>query len=140
MIDPQNFVACLQSSSSLEVIAVVFALLYVILASYEKVWCWPAAAISTCIYIFICYKANLLLETVLQIFYLFMAFYGWYEWVYGKREEHRLYITSFPFSKIILWLIAGIPLVMLTGYLFGNYFHASYPYLDGQYQNPRGDA
>jgi len=131
MTDPQQFIACLYGSSLLEVIAVVFAVLYVIFASYEKALCWPAAAISTGIYIYICYKANLLLETVLQVFYLFMAFYGWYQWLYGKRKEHRLNIISFPVSKIALLVMGGIPFALLAGYLFGTYFNASLPYLDG---------
>lgn len=127
---PCDFISCVGNSSVPEAGAVLFAILYVVLASYEKVWCWPAAAASAGIYIFICYEASLLLETVLQAFYLIMAFYGWYEWLFGKRDKQQLYIVSMPVRKILFLLIGGIPLVIIAGYVFGNYFQASLPYLD----------
>lgn len=129
-MNPQDFLSCLQSSSLPEVVAVVFAILYVVLASYEKAWCWPAAAVSTGIYIFICYEANLLLETVLQVFYLIMAFYGWYEWIYGKRDKQELHIFSMQVKQILILVAAAIPFVLISGFVFGQYFHASFPFLD----------
>ena len=58
---------------NLETIAVLFSLLYVLLAAKEHIACWGAAIISVSLYIYICYDAKLYSETGLQIFYLFMA-------------------------------------------------------------------
>ena len=64
--------------NSLESIAVVFSIIYVWLAAKKNIYCWVAAIISVCMYIHICYNAKLYAETGLQIFYLLMAFYGYY--------------------------------------------------------------
>ena len=56
--------------SVIESLAVLFSLLYVILAAKENIWCWGAALISVSLYVYICYTAKLYPETGLQIFYL----------------------------------------------------------------------
>ncbi|MGJ8693156.1 MAG: nicotinamide riboside transporter PnuC [Thalassotalea sp.] len=64
----------------LEWVAVVASLAYVILASYNNIWCWPAAIISTVLYTVIFYEFYLWSDSALQIYYLAMALYGWYCW------------------------------------------------------------
>ena len=81
--------------SIIESIAVFFSILYVILATKENIWCWGAAAISVTLYIYICFFAHLYAETGLQIFYLFMAFYGYSHWK-KKSTLYKLASGVFP--------------------------------------------
>lgn len=69
--------------SALEVVAVVFAIGYLLLAIRENIWCWLCAGISTAIYIWLFLVARLYMESVLNIFYLAMAVYGWVVWTSG---------------------------------------------------------
>ena len=64
----------------LEFVAVLMAILYLVLAAKEDVKCWYAALISSLIYIYIMYQADLLMESILQVFYVLMAIYGWLQW------------------------------------------------------------
>ncbi|MEM1089319.1 MAG: nicotinamide riboside transporter PnuC [Pseudomonadota bacterium] len=77
----------------LEAIAVVLAIAYLLLAARENSWCWVCAFISTAIYIGLFYSVALLSESLLNIFYLVMAVYGWWQWRGGggveRREIHR---------------------------------------------------
>ena len=73
----------------LETIAVLFSIIYVILAAKKNIWCWVAAAISVALYIYICYNAKLLAETGLQIFYFLMAIVGYYSWKGLKNKDNR---------------------------------------------------
>ena len=60
-----------------EIIAVITAILYLVLAAKEDIKCWYAALISSSLYFFIMLEAGLLMEAILQIFYIIMAIYGW---------------------------------------------------------------
>ena len=42
-----------------ELLAVISALFYVVLAAKENIWCWPAALVSTVIYTVIFYDVYL---------------------------------------------------------------------------------
>ena len=70
----------MEAVSTIEIIAVVLALVYLVLAAYQNSWCWLAAAISSVLYIKICFDAQLFIETGLQLFYLIMAIVGYFQW------------------------------------------------------------
>ena len=113
--------------SWIESIAVFFSILYVILASKESIWCWGAAVISVSLYIYICFSAQLYAETGLQIFYLFMAFYGYYNWNNNKKN---LQISEWNISTHLLILFIGSILTFLIGFYFATYTNAKMPIVD----------
>ncbi len=113
--------------SIIESIAVFFSILYVILAAKESIWCWGAAAISVILYIYICFFAQLYPETGLQVFYLFMAFYGYYHW---NKKEQELQISQWSISKHLFILIVGAVLTFLMGFYFTTYTNAKMPIVD----------
>lgn len=124
-----SFFEGIKQISLIEGIAVFFALAYVILAARESILCWPAAAISVLLYIYICIKAHLLAETALQFFYLFMAFYGWLKW--GQRKGHyKRPIIVWPWKWHLTNILAGASATLIVGFVLQNYTSAAIPYLD----------
>ncbi|MDG1114187.1 MAG: nicotinamide riboside transporter PnuC [Pseudomonadales bacterium] len=76
----EQFLNELLASSALEMFAVGLALAYLILAVRENIWCWAAAAASTVIYLYLFFDVALYAESALQVYYLAMAGYGYYQW------------------------------------------------------------
>jgi len=111
----------------IESVAVFLSIFYVILAAKESIWCWGAAAISVILYIYICFSAQLYAETGLQVFYLFMAFYGYYTW---NKKEQSLQISEWSISKHLLILAIGTILTFLMGFYFATYTNAKMPIVD----------
>ncbi|NNK38790.1 MAG: nicotinamide mononucleotide transporter, partial [Xanthomonadales bacterium] len=73
-----------------EILAVVLAIAYLVLAIRQNIWCWAAAAVSTLLYLYVMYRANLYMESALQLFYLGMAVYGWQQWRMGGDDGGAL--------------------------------------------------
>ena len=69
--------------SGWEAFAVFLAIAYLLLAVRENILCWYCALFSTAIYIFLFWNVSLLMESALNVYYLLMAVYGWYQWKYG---------------------------------------------------------
>ena len=113
--------------SIIESVAVFFSILYVILAAKESIWCWAAAAISVILYIYICYTAQLYPETGLQVFYLIMAFYGYYQW---NKDKSALQIQQWSIPKHLILLLIGSILTFLMGFYFSTYTSAQMPIVD----------
>lgn len=114
----------------MEVVAVASGVAYLVLASYENLWCWAFAALSTVLYVFICIGAGLYAETGLQFYYLFMAGYGFYEWKYtGKKHKERPIQTMSLRGNLlsIAGILAG---TLVMGYLLAAYTNAKLPYID----------
>jgi len=112
-----------------ELTAVITALAYVILAAKENIWCWPAALISTAIYTVIFYDVYLWMESLLQVYYLAMAVFGWLSWRKGTQKntiEIQTWSLSFHAKSIALLLIISVAI----GWLMDNFTPTSFPYID----------
>ena len=110
----------------IESIAVLFSILYVILAVKENIWCWGAALISVSLYIYICFSAQLYPETGLQVFYFIMAIIGYYMWNKQNKEE----IKEWSEIKHLLIILSGAILTFFMGFYFSTYTNSKMPIID----------
>ena len=113
-----------------EWIAVILAIAYVLLAVKESIWCWPAAFISTAIYSVLFFDVSLYMESLLNVYYLMMAIYGWYQWQYKTQgEDIKPVIVWTP--KVHIILIAGtLILIMVAGKVLQHYTDQDFAYID----------
>jgi len=123
-----------QSMSPLEVTAVVFAMAYLLLAVRENVWCWLFAFLSTAIYTVLFWDVSLLMESALNVYYMAMAIYGWYQWTRGGSNgdelPHALAVHSMSGSQHA-WVIVAITILsIVSGYLLTENSTAAWPYID----------
>ena len=116
--------------SGLEVTAVLFAVLYLVLAIRENIWCWLCAMVSTAIYVWLFIGARLYMESVLNIFYFIMAMYGWFVWRSGNSDERALSVSVWSpvthFTAVLMIVI----LTAVSGYALTSFTDAAYPYVD----------
>jgi nicotinamide mononucleotide transporter len=113
-----------------EAIAVVSLLAYLILAIRQSIFCWLAAIIGTGIYLVLMFRVKLYMESALQVFYIAMAFYGWYQWRRGSGERRSLPVVSWPLAFHILPVMMIAALTIISGYLLSTFSNASLPYAD----------
>ena len=108
----------------------ITALLYVILAAIENVWCWLFGIISSALYIYFCYSGKLFLESGLNLFYVIIGIYGWYLWLYGSKEKTESKIISISFTKNIYLIIIACLIWIPFGYIAYHFSTQAMPYLD----------
>ena len=115
---------------NIESLAVIFAIIYLILAAKEDVKCWYAAIISSILYIYIMYEADLIMESMLQIFYVLMAVYGWLQWNNIVDKKIKLKIKSWRKINHIYAILLIIVLSIISGMLLQKYTEAALPFMD----------
>ena len=103
-----NILSAWQAQSTLEMVAVVAAILYLVLAIRENIWCWLFAFISTGLFIYLYHSVSLFSESLLNVFYLAMAVYGWRQWSQGETNNHHKPIIKWSWQK-------HLQLILLTG-------------------------
>ena len=116
--------------SGLEVVAVVLAIAYLLLAIRQNIWCWYCAAASTAIYIWLFFDARLYMESVLNVFYFVMAVYGWMIWNGGRDATHELPVVSWPFVIHGTAILIVVLFSVINGYLLSRFSDAAFPYID----------
>jgi len=113
-----------------EAVAVVLAIAYLLLAMRESIWCWYCAFVSTAIYTVLLWNVSLLMESLLNVYYMGMAVYGWWQWRRGGEQHEGVTIRRWGL-KHHLFTIGGIVLVsLISGYFLKNGTSAEWPYVD----------
>ncbi len=110
----------------LEAIAVVFSLLYTILLTYGYEICWLFAFLASSLYLGLCFKKKIYAESLLQLFYVFMAVYGWKHWSESGGELN----SSLNWQTHGMIIMSGAALVIISGYLLSRLSDAASPYID----------
>jgi len=131
----QDLVSQFLENSVLELCAVVLAIVYLILAVREDIRCWYAAFISTAIFLIVFWDVNLYMESGLQIYYLLMAVFGWYQWRRVVQDGDRgvarmLPISRWPLQQHLIAISAIIVASVASGYMLAENTNAKLPYLD----------
>jgi nicotinamide mononucleotide transporter len=123
-------IAQAQSWTALEAVAVLFAVLYLVLAIRENILCWLCAGISTAIYDYLFLNARLYMESVLNVFYFGMAIYGWRVWYRGRSDQGVMPVVVWAPSVHAKALAAIVALSLCSGYLLSRFTDAAFPYVD----------
>ena len=114
----------------LEIVAVVMAIGYLLLAIRENIWCWLCAGVSTAIYVWLFADAKLYMESGLNAFYFAMAIYGWYVWYSGRSDGHERPVVAWPVATHGVAITIIVVASLASGYLLDTRTDAAFPYMD----------
>ena len=114
----------------LEIGAVFLAVAYLLLAVRRDIRCWIAGIMSSSIYFVLMFTANLYMESILQIFYIFMGVYGFNQWKSDIANTEEISITTWNLKTHLT--VLGIILISsyFAGYILDTYTDAKLPFLD----------
>ena len=71
----------------LELVAVVLSLAMVGCNIREIHWGWPLAVVASLLYFALFWRSRLYGEASLQVFFAVVAFWGWFQWLLGRRAD-----------------------------------------------------
>lgn len=119
-----------QAFAPLELVAVLLAIAYLLLAIRQNIWCWACAGVSTAIYVWLYIDARLYMESALNGFYFFMAIYGWFVWRAGRTADHERPVVCWALRVHVIALAAILLASLINGYVLSRYTDAAFPYID----------
>ncbi len=99
------------------------------LTTKRSMLCWPITLAADVFYLVVFYRAQLLSDSLLQLFFLAFTLYGWWHWWRGYREEGEVRVVPLAFPSLAIALVAGVAGSFVLGEL-AKRLHAALPYLD----------
>ncbi len=114
----------------LEGVAVAAAIVYLLLAIRQNIACWLFAGISTSIFVYLFFDARLYMDSILNVFYVGMAIYGWLVWRHGRKDDQELAVSTWPLLRHAPAIAVIAALSGMSGYLLATYTDAEFPYVD----------
>jgi nicotinamide mononucleotide transporter len=99
------------------------------LTTRRTLWCWPITLAADVLYLVVFYRAQLLSDALLQIFFVVFTLYGWWNWWRGVRQEGEVRVAPLAVMNTAIAVVAGIAGTFVLGAI-AKRFHAALPYLD----------
>jgi nicotinamide mononucleotide transporter len=118
-------------TSWLEIVAVLLALAMVFCNIREIHWGWPLAIGSSLLYFALFWRSKLYGDAALQIFFVVVAFWGWLQWLRGKRADgSALRVARLSQQGLSVVLGACLLLWPATGLFLKTYTDTDVPWWD----------
>jgi len=115
----------------MEAVGVLTTALGIWLTTRRKMACWPVVLIAEIIYLFVFYRAHLLSDSLLQIFFIAFTLYGWWHWSRGVCTDGTVRVVRMPPPNLLAGLLVGALGGLLLGALMKQ-LNAALPYLDAE--------
>ncbi len=125
-----NDLAVALREHALEIVGVAFGLISVYLSTKEKIASWPTAIVNVGIFFFVFWEAKLYADAGLQIVYLLLSIYGWYEWLYGGAQKTPLVVSRAPLKHWIVLIVLAVLFGVGLGSFMAKHTDSPVPYLD----------
>jgi nicotinamide mononucleotide transporter len=126
----EKLVSQLLATSPWEAVAALLGLAYLLLAVRRNLLCWLCAFVSTGIYLALFARAALYMQSLLQVFYLAMAVYGFIDWRKGRTAEGEVVIRSWTPAWHAMVAVAVVAASVVNGWLLAHYTNGTAPYID----------
>ena len=114
----------------IEGIGAALAIAYLLLALKQNKLCWFAWIASSILYLYVMHQAGLYMESLLQVFYLCMGFYGLSQWSKTINDNQNTYVDLWSIGNHIFAISLVIVLSFLSGILLSNFSNATLPFID----------
>jgi nicotinamide mononucleotide transporter len=102
----------------------------VYLSVRQKIWSWPTAIVNVALYFFVFRRERLYADMWLQLVYLLLSIYGWYEWLHGGANRTALRVSRATARMSLILLGVAVAGALALGTYFARHTNAALPYLD----------
>jgi nicotinamide mononucleotide transporter len=113
----------------LNVLALGTGVAYVVLAAQRKRICWVAGGVSSICAAVLFSTNRLPMQAALQVFYVGMAFYGWWSWTRGSQGG-ELTVGTWPFAWHLAAAVVLVAVSLLSARWLAQTNVAAWPLLD----------
>ncbi|MFN9807957.1 MAG: nicotinamide riboside transporter PnuC [Betaproteobacteria bacterium] len=125
-----DFALTESAASVVEWTALALALGYVLLSIRQAVAAWPLMIASSLLYGLLFVSARLYGQTALQLMFVAIAAWGWWQWRFGRKDDAPLAVSSLsPRARgllLALWAVA----TLLAAPALARLTDAAAPWLD----------
>jgi len=102
----------------------------VLLTVRQNPWCWPIGIVNVALFAVVFTRSKLYADAGLQVVYLALCAYGWWQWTHGGPGGGALAVARTP-ARVAAWLAAvAAAFALALGTLLARATDASFPYLD----------
>ncbi|MCK4663938.1 MAG: nicotinamide mononucleotide transporter [Bacteroidales bacterium] len=116
----------------IEVLGTVTGLIYLVFSIRQNILLWPLGILTSALYILVFFQSKFYADMGLQVYYLFISFYGWYNWLYGNPESNDTSLKVTRASKMLLIKLIPVSIIIFAviSFILVKFTDSPLPYWD----------
>ncbi|MDP2889799.1 MAG: nicotinamide riboside transporter PnuC, partial [Bacteroidota bacterium] len=75
------------SENYIEVLGAILGIAYIFFSIRQNILTWPVGLLTSAIYVSVFFSTKLYADMGLQMYYVVISIYGWYEWIRGNSAS-----------------------------------------------------
>ncbi len=120
------------SGNYIELLGAILGIAYIFFSIKQSILTWPVGLATSVLYVWVFFVSKLYADMGLQVYYVVISIYGWYEWLRGNQFNHS---EPIQVSRLSLKLgfslsIVSLFLFLLIWFILKNYTDSPVPMAD----------
>jgi nicotinamide mononucleotide transporter len=115
----------------IEILGFVTGAVSVAFAVRESAWNWPVGIANNVFFFLLFWKAKLYADALLQIVYVIISIYGWWNWLRGGAGHSKLPITKTRTHTLVLLVVATTLSTIVMALILRRFTDSQVPFGDG---------
>ncbi len=120
------------SGNYIELLGAILGIVYVFFSIRQNILTWPVGLLTSALYVWVFFTSKLYADMGLQMYYVVISIYGWYEWIWGNSatKSEPLKVSRLNLRLGILLAIISFILFILMWLILDNYTDSTVPVAD----------
>lgn len=121
------------SGNYIELLGAILGIAYIFFSIRQSILTWPVGLLTSILYVWVFFVSKLYADMGLQMYYVVVSIYGWYEWLRGNKSNHSepLKVSRLSVKLGVALSIVSLFLFVLIWYILKNYTDSPVPMADG---------
>jgi nicotinamide mononucleotide transporter len=113
-----------------EIVAALLGIVNVALLVRRNIWNYPFGILNVGLYTFVFFGARLYSDALLQLYYIAIQIYGWWNWYHGRNADGLARVETLSNAERLVAAAVTLGAGLILGWLFSNYTPAAAPWMD----------
>lgn len=120
------------SGNYIELLGAILGIVYIFFSIRQSILTWPVGLLTSILYVWVFLVSKLYADMGLQMYYVVISVYGWYEWLRGNQSNHSesIKVSRLQMKLGIILSVVSLLLFFVIWFILKNYTDSPVPMAD----------
>ena len=120
------------SGNYIELLGAILGIAYIFFSIRQSILTWPVGLLTSILYVWVFFVSKLYADMGLQMYYVVISIYGWYEWLFGNSTNHAepIKVSRISMKMGLILSVISFFLFFLIWFFLKNFTDSPVPMAD----------
>jgi nicotinamide mononucleotide transporter len=120
------------SGNYIELLGAILGIAYIFFSIRQSILTWPVGLLTSILYVWVFLVSKLYADMGLQMYYIVISIYGWYEWLRGNQSNHSepIKVSRLTFRLGLILALISLLIFILIWIVLKSYTDSQVPVAD----------